>query len=116
MRRSMKPKPDPKSSRPSPAPSAPDAAAQSQRLKRMLAQLETHPELLEQFEKLIGLAEGGDPAQPLATVNAVEGEVVESLRKVSQQTIRDWAQAAQARAVEATQAAHPTARVKKKAR
>jgi hypothetical protein len=110
----MKPKSDAKSSRPSPVPSAP--AAQRQRLERMLAQLETHPELLEQFEKLLGLAEGGDPAQPVATVDAVEGAVVDSLRKISQQTIRDWAQAAQARAVEATQAEHPTARVKKKAR
>lgn len=82
----------------------------------MLDQLETQPELLDQFEQLLGLAEGGDPAQPLASVDAVEGALVTSLRKLGQHTLSAWAQAAQARAMEATRAEHPTARVKKKAR
>jgi hypothetical protein len=113
MTRSMKPKADTKLDPQTPASGA---SAPLQRLKRLLTQLEAHPALLDQIERVLGLASGGDPTKPLASVDAVEGELVEGLRKLGNQTLREWAQAAQAQALEATKAQRPTARVKKKAR
>ncbi len=82
------------------------------RLRKMMALLETRPELLEALERLVNLAADDAAEGPLRSAAEVERQVVETTRVLGRETIEQWAQKAQERAV----AEHPKARVKKKAR
>jgi hypothetical protein len=111
---SMKPKSNDQSDHPCAPKAGRPEAAERRRLKQLVDQLAAHPKLLDEVEKLLGWAAGGDPAQPLASADAVEDQVVESVRQLGNQTLGEWAASAQARALEKCREKHPTARVKKK--
>lgn len=86
------------------------------RLRKMMALLETRPELFESLEALVNLAANDTAEGPLRSAEEVEKRVVETTRALGRETIKQWAQQAQERAVADCQAEHPRARVKKKAR
>ena len=86
------------------------------RLRKFNEQLQARPEMLAQFESILGIAAQSDPDAPFRTADEVEALVVEAVRKLGHQTLTQWAHEAQARAVEDCKAEHPAARLKKKAR
>lgn len=86
-----------------------------QRLRKMMALLETRPELLEQLEAMVNLAANDTTEGPLRSAGEVERRVVETTRALGRQTIEQWAQKAQEQALADGQAEHPKARLKKKA-
>lgn len=79
-------------------------------------QLKVRPELLGQFESILGIAVGGDGDAPFRTADDVESLVIDATRKLGNSTLQQWAQGAQQRAVESCKKEHPKARLKKKAR
>lgn len=107
----MKPKTDTKKQ---PAPKA--GGLSRRRAKKLLDQLQERPELLAQFEAILGLATDESPDGPLQSADEVETRVVEATRRLGRQTMEHWAQEAQARAVAECRQEHPQATVKKKAR
>ena len=109
---SMKQKHDPKKLS---KPTA-HAAIARQRIQKLNAQLQERPELLAQFESILAIATETGPDGHFRTADEVEALVVEAVRKLGHQTMQQWAQEAQVRAVEDCRQEHPTARVKKKAR
>src|SRR5260221_2558113 len=86
------------------------------RFQKFNEQLKERPELVAQFESILEIATEGDPDAPFRTADEVEALVVKAVRKLGQQTMQQWAQEAQARAVEDCQREHPAARLKKKVR
>jgi hypothetical protein len=86
------------------------------RLKKFVEELKGRPELFAQFESILGLASAGEGDAPWRTADEVEALLVEEVRKLGQQTMQQWAQGAQARALADCRAEHPKARVKKKSR
>jgi len=79
-------------------------------------QLKERPELIEQFESILGIAAGGNEDMPMRTADEVESLVIEATRKLGNSTMQQWAQGAQERALESCKKEHPKARLKKKAR
>ena len=108
----MKQKPDNKNV---PQPTS-DEAITGRRLKQFNDQLRERPELLAQFESILGIAADGGPDAPFRTADEVEALVVDAMRKLGNQTMQQWAHDAQTRAVEDCKKEHPGARLKKKAR
>jgi len=86
------------------------------RIQNLNQQLQERPELLAQFESILAIATETGSDGHFRTADEVEALVVEALRKLGNQTMRQWASAAQERAVEDCRREHPTARLKKKAR
>lgn len=97
-------------------PQATSIALTRRRLRKFNDQLRERPELLAQFESILGIAADGGPDAPFRTADEVEALVIEALRKLGQQTMTQWAHEAQARAVADCKKEHPGARLKKKAR
>ena len=114
MRGSMKPKADPKPKRKTTVPAL--AGGARERLQELLQQLEERPELLAQIEALVSVVTSAGRGGPPLNAEQVEGRLVEATRRLGQQSMAQWAQEAQARAVEECQRAQPKATVKKKAR
>ena len=85
------------------------------RLKAFMEQLEGRPELLAQFESILGIAAGGDEDAPVRTADEVESLLIEATRKLGNLTMQQWAQGAQERAIECCKKEHPKARLEKKA-
>lgn len=108
----MKPKHDDKNL---PQPTSNEAITR-RRLKKFNDQLRERPELLAEFESILGIAADGGPDAPFRMADEVEALVVEAMRKLGHQTMTQWAQEAQVRAVEDCKQEHPGARLKKKAR
>jgi hypothetical protein len=86
------------------------------RLQKFMAELQARPELFAQFESILGLASAGEGEAPWRTADEVEALLVEEVRKLGNQTMQQWAQGAEARAVADCRKEQPTARVKKKSR
>jgi len=86
------------------------------RIQNFNEQLQQRPELLAQFESILAIATETGSDGHFRTADEVEALVVEALRKLGNQTMRQWASEAQVRAVADCQKEHPTARLKKKAR
>jgi LmbE family N-acetylglucosaminyl deacetylase len=82
-------------------PRSPDDALSRPRLNKFNELLKTRPELFKQFESILGLATAADGDAPWRTADEVEALLVEEIRKLGSQTMQHWAQAAQARALEA---------------
>jgi hypothetical protein len=93
----------------------PDEGISRRRLKTFMEQLKERPELLGQFESILGIAAGGDEDAPIRTADEVESLVIDATRKLGNSTMQEWAQGAQQRAVESCKKEHPKARLKKKA-
>ena len=93
-----------------------DKAFSRRRLKTFMDQLKKRPELIEQFESILGIAAGGDEDTPIRTADEVESLVIDATRKLGNSTMQQWAQGAQERAIESCKKEHPKARLKKKAR
>ena len=91
-------------------------AIAKRRLRKFNEQLKARPEMLAQFESILGIAAQSDPDAPFRTADEVEALVVDAVRKLGNQTLTQWAHEAQARAVEECEKEHPAARLKKKAR
>lgn len=108
----MKPKHDPKKQ----PQQTPGKAFSRRRLKTFMEQLKERPELLGQFESILGIATGGDQDAPLRTADEVESLVIDATRKLGNSTMQQWAQGAQERAIGDFKKEHPKARLKKKAR
>jgi hypothetical protein len=98
-----------------PQPASAEAIT-SRRLKKFNDQLRDRPELLAQFESILGSAADGGPDAPFRTADEVETLVIEAMRKLGNQTMAQWAHEAQVRAVEDCKKEHPGVRLKKKAR
>jgi hypothetical protein len=86
------------------------------RIEKLNEQLRERPELLAQFESILAIATETGPDGRFRTADEVEALTIEALRKLGQQTMQQWAQEAQVRAVEDCRKEHPSARIKKKAR
>ena len=86
------------------------------RLKAFMDQLKVRPELLGQFESILGIAACGDEDAPVRTADEVESLVIDATRKLGNSTMQEWAQGVQERAIESCKKEHPKARLKKKAR
>ena len=86
------------------------------RIQKLNEQLQERPELWAQFESILAIATETGSDGHFRTADEVEALVVEALRKLGNQTMRQWASEAQVRAVEDCRREHPTARLKKKAR
>ena len=69
--------------------------AEAEREKRLLEQLRKHPELMERLEAIIELAEA--EGEKLLTADEVEGRLIEEVRRLGNQTMRDWAARAEKR-------------------
>jgi hypothetical protein len=93
----------------------PGEAFSRRRLKAFMEQLAGRPELLAQFESILGIAAGGEEDAPIRTADEVESLVIDATRKLGNSTMQEWAQGAQERAVESCKKEHPRARLKKKA-
>lgn len=106
----MKPKHDDKNL---PQPTSNEAITR-RRLKKFNDQLRERPELLAEFESILGIAADGGPDAPFRMADEVEALVVEAMRKLGHQTMTQWAQEAQVRAVEDCKQEPPGARLKKK--
>lgn len=85
------------------------------RLKTLLERLARHPRLLAQFEAIAAIADAGGGVQ-MRTADEVESLLVEATRKLGNQTLTHWAEAAQEHAIEDCKKEHPGARLKKKRR
>lgn len=109
---SMKPKNDTKKQ----PQKTPGKAFSRRRLKTFLNQLQERPELLAQFESILGIAAGGSEDAPIRTADEIESLVIDATRKLGNSTMQEWAQGAQERAIESCKKEHPKARLKKKAR
>jgi hypothetical protein len=109
---SMKPKADTNPKEKSAA--AAEARAARRRLQKLMQQLQERPELLAHLEALLSVATGEASAGAMPTADEVETSVVEITRRLGRQTIVQWAQEAQARALAEYLQEHPAARVKKK--
>ena len=109
---SMKPKDDTKKQ----PQHAPGKAFSRRRLKTFMEQLKERPELLDQFESILGIATGGDENAPIRTADEIESLVIDATRQLGNSTLQEWARGAQQRAIENCKKEHPTARLKKKAR
>src|SRR5579864_3303896 len=90
-----------------------DEALTRRRIQKFSEQLQERPQLLAQFESILALATETGPDGHFRTADEVEALVVEAVRKLGQQTMGQWARAAQERAVEDCRQEHPTARLKK---
>jgi hypothetical protein len=110
----MKPKADPKPKRQVAEPAT--EAATRRRLQQLLEQLAERPELLAQIEALVSVVTSARSGGPAQSAEQVEERLVEATRRLGQQSMAQWAQEAQARAVAECQRAQPKATVKKKAR
>jgi hypothetical protein len=108
---SMKPKPTEKT-----RPAAGPEALSGPRLEKFMEELQSRPELFAQFESILGLASAGEGEGPWRTADEVEALLIEEVRKLGHQTMQQWAQGAQARAVADCRKEQPKARVKKKSR
>lgn len=91
------------------------APVSRRRLKTLLGRLEKHPRLLAQIEAIAAIADAGGGAQ-MRTADEVEALLVEATRKLGNQTLTHWAEAAQEHAVGDCKKEHPGARLKKKRR
>lgn len=109
---SMKQKNDTKS-----RPEVQPAQAPSRRRRKAFAdRLLERPELFEEFESILKLAEGGTEDGRVLSADEVEARLVEAVRKLGNRTMHSWAHQAQEHALEACKDEHPKARLKKKAR
>lgn len=68
---------------------------ESGREKRLIEQLRKHPELMERLEAIVELAEA--EGEKLLTADEVEGRLIEEVRRLGNQTMRDWAARAEKR-------------------
>jgi hypothetical protein len=93
-----------------------EESRKKQRMEKFNERLRECPELLAQFESILAIASETGPDGHFRTADEVEALTIEAVRKLGQQTMQQWAQAAQERAVEDCRQEHPTARIKKKAR
>lgn len=114
MRWSMKPKSDTASAAELPALEI--TPSMEQRLQTLVGLLAARPELLAKMEVIVGLASDTGVEGPLDRADEVEGRVLEAVRQLGNQTMRQWAEAAQVRTVAACQKEPPKATIKKKAR
>jgi hypothetical protein len=73
--------------------------------QQLLARLNAHPELKDRLAAILQLAENG--AGPLRTADEFEALLIEQVRRLGAQTMRDWAQGAQTRAEADLKAEHP---------
>ena len=111
MNESMKPKTDTKT-RPEQQPAQ---APSRRRLKEFRDRLVEHPGLLEEFESILALAEGGTEGGRVLNADEVEVRLWDAVRKLGNRTMHRWAQKEQERSIKACKEEHPKARVKKKA-
>ena len=91
------------------------APVSRQRLNTLLERLARHPRLLAQIEAIAAIAEADGGAQ-MRTADQVESLLVEATRKLGNQTLTHWAEAAQEHAIGDCKKEHPGARLKKKRR
>jgi hypothetical protein len=88
------------------------APVSRRRLKTLLGRLARHPRLLAQIEAIAAIADAGGGLQ-MWTADEVEAFIVEATRKLGNQTLTHWAEAAQEHAIEDCKKEHPDARLKK---
>ena len=55
-----------------------------------LAKMERHPELRERMERILNLAES--PENQGRTADEIEGMLIEEVRRLGAETMKDWAQ------------------------
>jgi len=94
----------------------PGKAFWRRRLKTFMEQLKGRPDLLEQFESILGIAAGGDKDAPIRTADDVESLVIDATRKLGNSTMQEWAQGAQQRAIASWKKGAPQGAAQKKAR
>lgn len=68
---------------------------QTEREKRLVEHLRGHPELMERLEAIVELAQA--EGEKLLTADEVEGRLIEEVRRLGNQTMRDWAARAEKR-------------------
>ncbi len=68
---------------------------QTEREKRLVEHLRGHPELMERLEAIVELAQA--EGEKLLTADEVEGRLIEDVRRLGNQTMRDWAARAEKR-------------------
>jgi hypothetical protein len=88
------------------------APVSRRRLKTLLGRLARHPRLLAQIEAIAAIADAGGGLQ-MWTADEVEAFIVEATRKLGNQTLIHWDEAAQEPAIEDCKKEHPDARLKK---
>ena len=86
----------------------------TQREAQMVEQLRQHPELMERFESILGLANHG--AGPWKTADEVEELLVAEVRRLGHATMNRWAIRAEERVSTELKGEDPTVRRRKKKR
>ena len=83
----------------------PKTPANSDRETRLIEGLREHPELMERFEAILGLASSGDG--PLRTADEIEDLLVEEVRRLGSTTMHQWAKTAEQAATTGLRDKHP---------
>ena len=109
---SMKPKTDTKT-RPDKQPAPAPSRRRSKHFRDILAR---HPEMFDEMEIILKLADGQGEDGRILTADEAESRALEAIRKLGNRTMQQWAEQAQTRAVEAYKKEHPGTWLKKKAR
>ena len=87
-------------------------AENKSREEQLIEKLRKHPEMMERFEAILGLAESGDG--PIRKADDVEDQLVEEVRKLGNMTMQEWAKKAESRSAQEFIEAHPKSRCFKK--
>jgi hypothetical protein len=82
------------------------------RQKHLMEGLQRHPELMERFEAILELAEA--KGEVLLNANEIEERLIQEVRQLGNQTMKDWAREAEARVAKELKQTHPKARPLKK--
>jgi len=77
--------------------------------KKLVEKLRLHPQLLEQFEAILALAESSE-----GSADEVESLLIEEVRRLGKTTIESWAIHAEEKTAQQFKADHPDARHGKK--
>jgi hypothetical protein len=83
----------------------------TERETRFIEQLRDHPELMERFEEILGLAQSDGE---IKRADDVEDLVVEGVRRLGRTTMKEWAKKAEAKVAADYREKHPTSHVAKK--
>jgi hypothetical protein len=85
-----------------------------EREERLIEGLREHPELMERFEAILGLAQGGEG--PVRRADDVEDMLVEEVRRLGSATMRQWARKAEEKVAGQFKDANATSHCAKKKR
>jgi hypothetical protein len=87
-------------------------AENKSREEELVERLRKHPQMMERFEAILGLAEGNDG--PIPKADDVEERLIEEVRLLGNTTMRDWAGEIEQRTAQEFLQAHPKGRCSKK--